>query len=570
MIDKDLLKLLGKNKKYVFIVVFLQLLGSLFNILNTALICYNIFLLIEGHPFNDFIYPILGMVGLILARFIIGIVINEVKEKYSREVKEDLRSKTYRKILTLGSNKNMSMAGLTQMSIEGIEQLDLYYSMYLPQFFFSLIAPIVLFIICVTIDWRVSVALLICVPLIPMSIVMVSKYAKKIFNKYWNKYISMGDTFLDNVQGLKELKIFKADQDRHDYINSSAEDFRKITMKVLVMQLASVTIMDLVAFGGAGVGVCLALYGALYQGTSIISALFLILVAVEFFLPLRALGSAFHIAMNGASAGRKLLDLLNMDAPVWGDNNVDNFDININDVSFDYGPRNILKNINLNLEDKKLHAIVGESGCGKSTIVNLIAGDIRPKSGTINVGSNKLETLNRSNYYSHLGIVSYNTYIFNDSIRNNFKLSNNNVSDEEIYESLKKVNLDTFVKENGGLDTIINEDASNISGGQRQRLALAINLVSNKDIYVFDEATSNIDIESEEIIMNNIKELSKEKNVIIISHRLRNIVNADDIYYIEEGNIKEVGNHELLMNNKQGYYKLFNTQKALEDGYMEE
>ena len=336
------------------------------------------------------------------------------------------------------------------------------------------------------------------------------------------------------------------------------------------MQLASVTIMDLVAFGGAGIGVCLSLYGALYKGTSIISALFLILVAVEFFLPLRALGSAFHIAMNGASAGRKLLDLLDMDDPIWGENKVDNFDININDVSFDYGPRNILKNINLNLEDKKLHAIVGESGCGKSTIVNLIAGDIRPKSGTITVGSNNLETLNRSNYYSHLGIVSYNTYIFNESIRDNFLLSNSNVTDEEIYESLKKVNLDTFVNENGGLDTIINEDASNISGGQRQRLALAINLVSNKDIYIFDEATSNIDIESEEIIMNNIKELSKEKNVIIISHRLRNVVNADDIYYIEEGNIKEVGNHELLMNNKQGYYKLFNTQKALEDGYMEE
>ena len=214
-------------------------------------------------------------------------------------------------------------------------------------------------------------------------------------------------------------------------------------------------------------------------------------------------------------------------------------------------------------------AVVGESGCGKSTVVNMLFGVLRPQSGRVTVGGKDLKTLDRESYYSKLAIVSYNTYIFNETVRENFMLAKPDVTDKEIYSALEKVNLYGFVKENGGLDKVIMEDADNISGGQKQRLALAINLVADKDIYVFDEATSNIDIESESVIMDNIKSLSRTKSVIVISHRLANVVSADLIYYMEAGRIKEIGTHKELTDAHAGYERLYTTQKNLEQGYTE-
>ncbi|MDE7328623.1 MAG: ABC transporter ATP-binding protein/permease [Clostridia bacterium] len=570
MIDKDLFKLIGKNKKYIFIAVALQAVGLIANLGITAAICYAVYLLSQNCDAINYLYPAIGAVVGVIVRYVATRLTGDIKDVLGRKVKKDLRERTYDKIVKLGvkSTDGMSMAGLTQVSMEGVEQLDLYYSSYLPQFFFAMLAPIVLFIICVWIDWRSSLMLLCCVPLIPVSIVAVSKYAKKIFAKYWGKYTSMGDKFLDSVQGLKELKIFKADEAQHGKINESAEEFRKITMKVLVMQLASTTIMDLVAYGGAGAGIALAVSGAAFWGLAPIKALFMALVAVEFFLPLRAFGSAFHVAMNGASAGKKIISLLNTPDPVWGEEEVENTSIEINDVTFSYdGKRNVLKSVSLSFPEKGMTAIVGESGCGKSTVVNMLVGAFRPQSGSVCVGGKSLESLSRESYYSRLAAVSYNTYIFNQTVRENFALANESVSDETIYGALEKVNLAQFIRENGGLDKVISEDANNISGGQKQRLALAVNLVANKDIYVFDEATSNIDVESEAIIMKNIKDISKEKSVIVISHRLANVVPADNIYFMEDGEIKEVGSHNELMQAKKGYEQLFSTQKSLEEGY---
>lgn len=572
MFDKELLKLIGGNKKYVVYTVLLMVLGMLANIGITASVCWAVYFLIEGYEPLAYIYPAITAVVAIIVRYIASRCTGNLKDMLGRKVKKDLRERTYDKILKLGvrSTDGMSMAGLTQVSVEGIEQLDLYYSTYLPQFFFSMLAPIILFCICVGIDWRTSLVLLACVPLIPVSIVAVSKYAKKIFAKYWGKYTSMGDAFLDSVQGLKELKIFKADAARHVKMNASAEEFRKITMKVLVMQLASTTIMDLVAYGGAGAGIALSIVGLMNGYLAPASALFLILVAVEFFLPLRSLGSAFHVAMNGASAGRKIISLLNVPDPVWGENEVKGTELKLDGVTFSYdGKRDVLKNVDMTFSEQGMTAIVGESGCGKSTVVNMLVGAYRPKAGCVTVGGEVLENVTRESYYSHLASVSYNTYIFNDSVRANFELAKKNASDEEIWAALEAVNLADFIKENGGLDKVITEDANNVSGGQKQRLALAVNLVADKDIYVFDEATSNIDIESEAIIMDNIKAMSRDKSVIVISHRLANVVPADNIYYMEEGEIKEHGSHAQLMRLQGGYAKLFNTQKALEEGYKE-
>lgn len=570
MFDKELIKLIGGNRKYVIYVVLLMILGMLGNIGITASICWAVYLLIEGAEALTYIYPAICAVVAIIVRYAASRCTGDLKDVLGRRVKKDLRERTYDKILKLGvrSTDGMSMAGLTQVSMEGIEQLDLYYSAYLPQFFYSMIAPLILFFICVGIDWRTSLVLLACVPLIPVSIVAVSKYAKKVFAKYWGKYTSMGDGFLDSVQGLKELKIFDADDARHKKMNENAEEFRKITMKVLVMQLASTTIMDLVAFGGAGAGIALSVVGLMNGWLQPAAALFLILVAVEFFLPLRSLGSAFHVAMNGASAGKKIIALLASEEPVWGESELKCARLALENVTFSYdGKRDALKNVTMNFPQRGMTAIVGRSGCGKSTVVNMLTGARRPDEGNVLAGGDDIKTLSRQSYYSHIASVSYNTYIFNDTVRANFELAKKDVTDGEIWSALDKVNLSDFIRENGGLEKVITEDANNVSGGQKQRLALAVNLVADKDVYIFDEATSNIDIESEAVIMKNVVEMSREKSVIVISHRLENVVPADNIYYMENGEVKESGTHASLMERGGGYAKLYAAQKELEEGY---
>lgn len=577
MLDKELLKLLGPKKKYVILVVVLSVIGLLSSTTITISICYAIALLlrhINGWLETPllFLYPLFASLLALVVRFLCSYFSGVTKEKLSSGVKKELRQKAYDKILTLGTKSadGLNMAGLTQVALEGVEQLDLYYSVYLPQFFYSMLAPFILFFITLPFSWQYAVVLLCCVPLIPVSIVAVSKYAKKVFAKYWGVYTSMGDTFLDSIQGLKELKLFKADQRKNDEINASAEEFRKITMKVLVMQLASVTIMDLVAYAGAGAGTAVVIVSLVNGSITGPRALFLILVAVEFFLPLRALGSAFHVAMNGASAGKKLLGLLQAEEPVWGEEKANGTEIKLENVSFSYdGTRDVLRNIEMTFPEKGVTAIVGESGSGKSTIANLIIGAYKPKEGSLLCGGKPLSSLSRESYFSHIGIVSYNTYIFSCSVRDNFKMAKQDVTDEEIYAALDKVNLRRFIENSGGLDKNIEEDASNISGGERQRLALAINLVANKDIYVFDEATSNIDVDSEAIIMDNVFELAKDKSIILISHRLANVVKAERIYFLENGEIKEEGTHEALLAKNGEYASLYKTQKTLEEGYHE-
>ena len=572
MIDRQLLRLLGENRKYIFYTVGSMTVGLFANLTVTASICYAVYLATTSAEVSAYILSALfGIIG-IAVRYACGRITGHLKDLLGRKAKKDLRERTYDKIVRLGvkSTDGMSLAGLTQVAMEGIEQLDLYYSSYIPQFFFAMLAPVLLFLATVWTDWRVALVLLCCVPLIPVSIIAVSKYAKKIFAKYWGKYTSMGDSFLDSVQGLRELKIFRADAAYHEKMNISADEFRKITMKVLVMQLASTTIMDIVAYGGAGLGIAFAVYDAANNGLPPISALFLILVAVEFFLPLRAFGSAFHVAMNGASAGKKILSLLEQPEPVWGTETLTGTELRLDGVHFSYdGEREILNDICMDFPTASLTAIVGESGCGKSTVVGLLTAALRPDSGTVTAGGKPLEMLSREAYYSRMAVVSCGTYIFNTTVRENFRLAKNDVTDEEMAAALEKVNLTDFISENGGFDREINEDASNISGGQKQRLVLAVNLVTDKDIYIFDEATSNIDVESETIIMQNIRALSKSKNVIVISHRLENILPADRIYFMENGSVSECGTHSELMEKRGGYCTLYTAQKRLEQGCTE-
>ncbi len=570
MIDKDLFKLLGSNKKYIFIVVVLEVL-SLFSIcLFSYSLANTINITIENiydlHFSLYTLYIILLVISIIL-RVVCDVFTVRIKDKLSYNVKYELRNKLFEAILI--GNTGYSNSALTQLGLEGIEQLDMYYSDYIPQFFYAVISPFILFILNAPFNIWPSLTLLIFVPFIPISIILVSKYAKKIFAKYWDKYLSMGQTFLDLSSGLKDLKIYKSDLAKHKEMNEEAEEFRQITMKVLIMQLASTTIMDLVAYGGAAIGIVVALSSRnIYS--SYTGLIFLILSSIEFFLPMRRFGSAFHIGMNGATAGKKILSIINKSEEVFGTEEVKNTNISIKNLSYSYDKsRDVLSNINMDFEQTGLYSIVGKSGCGKSTIVKLLKGEIKTDRGDITVGGTKLYDLSRKSYYSHLAIISYNSYILSMSLKDNFKIYNPNITDNECFNYLRDVNLDLFVKHEGGLDLVLNEESNNISGGERQRLALALALSSNKDIYIFDEATSSIDIDSEKIIINKIKELSKTKLVILISHRLENVVSSDNIFYLEDGILKESGTHQELMNKEQGYASLYNAQKSEEEKYKE-
>lgn len=573
MMDKNLVNLLGKDKKYIALITITNIFAILASVASTAFICLIIYYAVTntGTKSKYIMYFALTVVS-ILVIFALTLFNGRLKTYLGNSVKENIRSRIYKKIMALGINGNTEKhAAITQMSIEGVEQLDLYYSAYMQQFFCALIAPFIIFLICVAIEARVALVLFAGLPLIPISIILVSKYAKRIFAKYWGKYTSMGDSFLDNVQGLKDLKIFNCDEIKQIESGVKAEEFRKVTMKVLVMQLVSITIMDLVAFGGAAVAIVLSIQSGRLERIAPIAALFLILISSEIFIPMRQLGSVFHVSMNGATAGKKIITFLELEEKQWGSEIIEKAEsISLDKVHFSYDKeRQIIKDVSMNF-NKGLNSVVGKSGSGKSTIVSLILGSYSVDSGTINLNGKEIHSFNRDSYYKKISLVSHNTFIFNTSIRENFKLAKEDVTDSEIYAALEKVNLKEFVEEMGGLDYVILESSENISGGQRQRIALAVNLIVEKDIYIFDEATSNIDIESDMTIMSNIKNLAKEKVVILISHRLQNVKESNIIYMLADGEISESGSHEDLIKLNGAYSVLYNEQYELENGYKED
>lgn len=565
MIKKELLGLLGKEgKKQIFILTFINTLSLILNLSVIFGLTYIFNLLLLNKNIKDIYLYFLIVLLIIVVRLFLQFISAKIKSKLGNNAKVKLRKQTYNKILELGlEDKNLSSSGIMQVSIEGIEQLDIYFSDFLPKFFYSMIAPIILFIVTSFINYKVSLLMLSLTPIIPIVIVLISKVAKKIFNKYWNIYISVGTNFLDNIYGLKDLIIFKYDNIVQEELKNKSETFRKVTMKVLMMQLMSITVMDLVAFMGAALGIFLTIKLTPIDNIPYYLSLFLILIMAEFFLPLRALGSSFHVAMNGISAGQKILDIKNQKPISWGNNEIQKIlSIKLSNLNFKYDNNFYLNKLSISFENKGLYSIVGKSGSGKSTISKLLIGKYNNYSGNILINDNDLFSYDRSSYYSKIYYINSNSYLFTDTIENNFKLCN--ITDTNlIKESLKKVKLDNF-----SLDFKILADSSNISGGQKQRILLAIALASNKDFYVFDEPTSNIDYESEKIIMDNIYEISKTKLVLLISHRLKNVVKSNNIYFLENGKLKESGNHDTLMNNKQNYYNIYTEQDILENSYV--
>lgn len=555
MIKTRLIQLLSHSKKYIVYTVFWQWISLLAQI--TAVFTIADLL---GHVLNNTLTishlksTFLLLLGVIVIRYTCERMSARTSYLASVDVKRILREKIYDKMLKLGASYNeyVSSSEVVQVSTEGIEQLETYFSKYLPQLFYSLLAPITLFIILSRVNLKASLVLLICVPLIPMSIVAVQKFAKKLLSNYWSTYTGLGDSFLENLQGLTTLKIYQADKMKAEEMDQESEKFRKITMKVLTMQLNSISVMDIVAYGGAAVGMIIALLEYLHGHITMQDTLCIILLASEFFLPLRLLGSFFHIAMNGMAASDKIFRILDIPEISFGKEVLSDhsLDILLKDVHFSYEEnREILKGIDMTLQKGSFISLVGESGCGKSTIA-----------GT------PLKDVNEKDLMNHVVLIRHNSYLFKGTVEENLHMADPHATKEEMEAVLEKVNLLGFLNSQDGIKTKLSEKASNLSGGQCQRLALARALLKKDvSVYILDEAASNIDIESEELIMNVIHELAKTKTVLLISHRLANVVKSDHIYFLQDGQIKEHGSHTELMNQNGAYKHLYEAQMALEN-----
>lgn len=569
MINKRLIGTVAESKKYIAGNVASQWVSLCSNVVIMGSIANFIGrLAFEKPQTNDIILLVLTIAICVAVRFVCTKISSKMSFLSTKSVKQKLRKMIFEKVLRLGAsyNEKVMTSEIVQISVEGVEQLETYFGAYLPQFFYAMIAPLTLFVVTCFVNVLSAVVLLVCVPLIPIAIALVQTWAKKLLSKYWGQYTALGDTFLENLQGLTTLKIYKSDKLKNDEMNIEAEKFRKITMKVLTMQLNSITIMDLIAYGGAAVGMILAVTQFACGNIDVSGCLFIILLSADFFIPMRQLGSFFHIAMNGMAASDKIFNLFDIDesSPTTKETS-DNTDIECKDLCFSYDEsREILHNVNMNFKQGSFTAIVGKSGCGKSTVASILTGKNRGFKGSVTIGNIPINEISESRLMKLITYIGHNSYIFKGTVRENLLMANE-VDDNELWQVLEKVNLADFLKNENGLDTVIDEKASNISGGQRQRLALARALLHNSRIYIFDEATSNIDVESENDIMAQIAEIAKSKTVILISHRLANVVDADNIYVMQDGNTVESGTHTELLKNNGVYAELYNSQIQLEN-----
>lgn len=569
MINKRLIGTVSESKKYIAGNVVSQWVSLCSNVVIMGSIATFVGKLAYAKPqAGDIVFLVAVILLCVAVQFVCTKISSKMSFLSSKEVKQKLRSLIFEKVLRLGAsyNEKVKTSEIVQVSVEGVEQLETYFGAYLPQFFYAMIAPLTLFIVTCFVNVLSAVVLLVCVPLIPVAIAAVQTWAKKLLSKYWGQYTALGDTFLENLQGLTTLKIYKSDKFKNDEMNIEAEKFRKITMKVLTMQLNSITIMDLIAYGGAAVGMILAVTQFAGGHIDISGCLFIILLSADFFIPMRRLGSFFHIAMNGMAASDKIFNLLDIKEENSAKEKItDNTDIECNNLSFSYDEsREILHGVNMSFKKGSFTAVVGKSGCGKSTVASILTGKNKGFDGSVTIGGISIKEINENSLMKSITYIGHNSYIFKGTVRENLLMAAN-VKDEELWRVLEQVNLANFLKSENGLDTFINEKASNISGGQRQRLALARALLHNSDIYIFDEATSNIDIESENDIMEQIIKLAKARTVILISHRLANVVNADNIYVMQDGNIIESGAHTELLKNNSVYANLYNSQIQLEN-----
>lgn len=568
-VHRRLLALTRKTRVYIgFAVLFrwIGLLGSMAAVTGMALLLQAGLEQRLSSPWTFRLILIFS--GAVVLRFLCIRFAAEYAHRAAEQAKRELRARIYAKLLKVGLTyrEQIATASLLQVALEGVEQLQVYLGGYLPQLYYSLLAPITLFFLFCLLNLKVALVLLLCLPLIPLAIVAVQKAARKLIREHWGKYTDLGRDFLDSLQGLTTLKIYDADQARHEYMNASAEKFRQITMKVLRMQLGSVMLMDLIAYGGTAAGVIMALTEIQNGRMALWSGVCVILLAAEFFLPLRRLGSFFHSSMNGVAAGEKVFALLDGPEPEIRTGEIDDFEIRLTGCSFSYDQgRQALQKVSLHIPPGSFVSVVGESGSGKSTLAGILAGTRRGYTGSVRIGGRELCEISEESIGRNIVLVEHNAYIFKGSVAENLLMGRPEASETELTEALKKARLYDFVKAQGGLGMKLQEQGANLSGGQRQRLALARALLRDAKIYLLDEALSNVDAENEEGVLQAIESLAGEKTVILITHRMAVAGGAERIFVFKEGVLTGEGKHGLLYRQNAYYAGLCDSQRSLEN-----
>lgn len=572
MFDKRLMKMCPESRKYIIGNILFQWAELIINAVMIGLIAMLVEGLYEGKESGQTIgIKLCVLVVMLILRWFTTKAAIRMSYLASKTVKRVMREQIYKKLLRLGNTyrEHATTAELVQESVEGVEQLESYFGLYVPQFFYAFLAPITLFFLFGAAgSFKVAAVLLICVPLIPGAIMMVQKIAKRILSKYWDQYTKLGSAFLENLQGMTTLKTYKADAYKNEQMNAESENFRVVTMKVLTMQLNSIIIMDFFAYGGAALGIALAGKAFIDGKIGLAAVIFMILLSADFFLPMRRLGSYFHVAMNGMAASDKIFKFLSEAEPAEKNAEFpkDISEIRLQNISFSYTEdRIVLHDISMTMKEGSFTGIVGESGSGKSTITSILMGRNTVSGGTITIGDVNLHDIKEESLLKNVTYVGLGSVFFKGTVRENLLWADPQVTDERLWSVLEECNVAGFLRNENGLDTELKENAENLSGGQKQRLALARALLHDSRIYIFDEATSNIDIESEELILSEIKNLAKTKTIIMITHRLANVTDADKIFCLENGKLMGAGTHEELLADCPAYKSLWNTQKELED-----
>lgn len=576
-------------------------------------------------PANNLLLALLVLLTVCVVKYLTSRSAASFGTEAAERVKLALRERLYRKMLAMGPSyaSRVRTADVVQSAGEGIDQIQSFFELFLPQLFYAVLAPVTLFAVLMPVNIPAAVVLLACAPLIVLVVGVVAMSAARAFKRYWGKYTDMGAAFLDNMQGLETLKAFDADDRAAADMDEKAEAFRVMTMQVLQIQLRSLTAMDAVAYGGTAAGIGVAVWQFLVGGVDLAGAMIVVFLSASFFLPLRQLGSYFHVAMNGMTSTRRIFALLDAPEPERGDAGLpgDGRDLTVtfNAVAYRYAdavdgsvgadgsinadsdtshasvssgeptgtdsdtsatatalPAPALTDVSFTARPGMLTAIVGESGSGKSTTAALLAGTLVGYEGSITLSGAavsdgmeadavELRDLGVDAMTSAVSLVSSRSHLFAGTLRENLLMAAPEAADDELWAALELTHIADFVREQpGGLDMPIAPDAANLSGGQRQRLAIARALLRNTPIYVFDEATSSVDAESEAVILDTIRELAQSATVVMITHRMANAVTADQVVVFDHGRVAETGTHAALMARGGVYADLFRAQQVIE------
>lgn len=569
MIEKEILAYCGKAKTYLAQSLAYNCCKLLANVVFSAVLANFLNFFLKGEWLLSF--PLSGFL-LILSLILRQVSLRnawKANQELVKELKLELRQSLYRKVLELGTlyRETMTSQEVLQNGVEGIENLESYFGLYLGQLYYCICSTLILFLIILPIQAKVALILLLLSPLIPLFLAFILRMVKNVQRKYWSKYADVGNLFLDSLEGMTTLKVFQADQARAKEMDLMAEGFRKETMKLLAMQLNSLVLIDWLAYGGAIAGTLVSLKQYQAGDLNLYALLFILLLIMEFFVPMRTLSSYFHIAMTGIASAEKILDLMKRKPDFsYGEANYKKeSDLTVRHLSYSYSDGfEALKDLTMQFPYQQMTAIVGPSGSGKSTLAALLAGQYQAQEGQVYCGNVPFQELKKGEIAKNVIRISHDGHLFQDTLKNNLRLAKEEATEEEMIRVLEKVGLWGFFKAREGLETMILSQGKNLSGGQAQRVCLARALLFDAQVYIFDEASSNVDSTSEKIILEQIHRLSKEKTVVYISHRLDTVKEASNIYVLNHGHLIEHGQHDQLMKEKGLYKKLYQEQTAID------